>query len=123
MIAEYLKAKTGFKYLVAKYHAHILHYHAGNGQFGDKGFLEACARNRQSVNFFSPQTHFQNGISESNIVVLQDYYQSIFLNAIYYLLEMILVDLCIHDLLEETRIANLVRFDSYGCAPLSYLSG
>ena len=42
-------------------------YHADNGRFADKGFVDACHVNNQSLTFCAVGTHHQNGIAERKI--------------------------------------------------------
>ena len=51
---------------------HIQHYHADNGRFADKGFINNCHLNNQRLTFCGVNVHFKNGIAEKRIRDLQE---------------------------------------------------
>jgi hypothetical protein len=50
----------------------VKHYHADNGRFADKGFVNHVVKNRQSISYCGVNAHFQNGMAEKRIRDLQD---------------------------------------------------
>jgi hypothetical protein len=50
----------------------IQHYHADNGHFREKTWLDHYEEKQQSVSFCSANAHFQNSIAEKRIQDLQD---------------------------------------------------
>ena len=50
----------------------VKHYHANNGRFADKGFVNHVGANRQSISYCGVNAHFQNGMAEKRIRDLQD---------------------------------------------------
>ena len=51
---------------------HIQHYHANNGRFADKGFINNCELNNQCLTYCGVNAYFQNGIAEKGIRDLQE---------------------------------------------------
>ena len=50
----------------------IHHYHADNGRFMDKGFVQDCQKQRQGLTYCGVNTQLQNGITEKKICDLQE---------------------------------------------------
>ena len=92
-LEETLKAKVGFERLSATFGVTVHHYRADNGRFGDVGFKQACAAGHQTIDYCAANSHFQNGIAESNIGHLQESTRTILLNAIHYWPGMVLIEL------------------------------
>ena len=69
---ETVQAKTAFKRYSEERGVHILHYHASNGRFADKGFIENCQLKNQCLTYCGVNAHFQNGIAEKKIWHLQE---------------------------------------------------
>ena len=69
---EAVQAKITFKRYSEERGVHILHYHAGNGRFADKGFIGNCQLNNQCLTYCGVNPHFQNGIAEKRIRDLQE---------------------------------------------------
>ena len=59
----------------------VQHYHADNGRFADKGFVNHVAKNRQSITYCGVNAHFQNGMAEKRIRDLQDQATSMLMHA------------------------------------------
>ena len=51
---------------------HIFHYHADNGRFANKGFIDNCQLNNQHLTYCGVNAHFQNGIAKKRIWDLQE---------------------------------------------------
>ena len=51
---------------------HICHYHADNGRFAKKGFIDNCQINNQHLTYCGLNAHFQNGIAKKRIWDLQE---------------------------------------------------
>ena len=45
----------------------VTHYHADNGRFADKGFVNHVTANLQSITYCGVNAHFQNGMAEKRI--------------------------------------------------------
>ena len=59
----------------------VKHYHADNGRFADKGFVNHVRANRQSVSYCGVNAHFQNGMAEKRIRDLQDQTTTLLMHA------------------------------------------
>eukprot|EP00957_Ditylum_brightwellii_P002679 206578-Ditylum_brightwellii.AAC.1 len=62
-----LEAKRAFKVWSANVGVEIEHYHADNGWFADKAFIQDCEKNRQIMTLFAVNSHWQNGKAEKRI--------------------------------------------------------
>ena len=69
---ETVQAKIALERYSEERGLHIHHYHADNGRFADKGFIDNCQLNNQCLTYCGVNTHFQNGISEKRIQDLQE---------------------------------------------------
>ena len=76
-----VKAKQAFEHYAASYGVGILHYHADNGRFADKLFLQSVEDQQQTITFCGVNAHFQNGIAEKRIQDIQDLAQTAMLHA------------------------------------------
>jgi hypothetical protein len=64
---ETLLAKRAFKAYAASFGVVIANYHADNGRFAERLFLDHAALNGQGVSLCGVNAHFQNGIAEKRI--------------------------------------------------------
>ena len=62
-----LEAKRAFEIWSANVGVKIEHYHADNGRFADKAFMQDCEKNGQMLTFCAVNSHWQNGIAEKRI--------------------------------------------------------
>ncbi len=69
---ETVEAKKAFEAYAASMGVKIQHYHADNGRFADKAFVEAVAKERQTISYCGVNAHFQNGIAEKRIRDIQE---------------------------------------------------
>ena len=72
MSNETVQAKIAFERYSEERGVHILHYHADNGRFANKGFIDNCQSNNQCLTYCGVNAHFQNGIAEKRIQDLQE---------------------------------------------------
>ena len=61
---ETVQAKIAFERYSQERGVHIHHYHADNGRFADKSFINNCQINNQCLTYCGVNAHFQNGIAE-----------------------------------------------------------
>ena len=61
---EMVQAKITFERYSEERGVHIWHYHADNGRFANKGFIDNCQLNNQCSTYCGVNVHFQNGIAE-----------------------------------------------------------
>ena len=64
MSNETVQAKIAYERYSQERGVHIHHYHANNGRFADKGFVNNCQLNNQCLTYCGVNAHFQNGIAE-----------------------------------------------------------
>jgi hypothetical protein len=65
--AETLLAKRAFEAHAASFGVAITNYHADNGRFAERLFLEHATLQGQTVSLWGVSAHFQNGIAEKRI--------------------------------------------------------
>ncbi len=64
---ETLLAKRAFEAYAASFGVRIANYHADNGRFAERLFLNHAELNGQTVSLCGVNAHFQNGIAEKRI--------------------------------------------------------
>ena len=64
-LEETLLAKQAFEKVMAQAGHDVKHYHADNGRFADKGFIDAINTKDQKITFCGVGAHHQNGIVEN----------------------------------------------------------
>ena len=69
---ETVQGKIAFEKFCEARGVTVRHYHADNGRFADKGFVNHVVSNRQSISYCGVNAHFQNGMAEKRIRDLQD---------------------------------------------------
>ena len=69
---ETVQAKIAFERYAQERGVQIRHYHANNGRFADKGFINNCQINNQCLTYCGVNAHFQNRIAEKRIWDLQE---------------------------------------------------
>ena len=93
MSNETVQAKTAFERYSEERGVHILHYHADNGRFANKGFIENCQLNNQCLTYCGINAHFQNRIAEKKIRDLQEATSNSLLFALHKWLHMLSIHL------------------------------
>ena len=83
MSNETVQAKIAFKRYSQERVVHICHYHADNGRFLNKGFINNCQLNNQHLTYCGVNMHFQNGIAKKRIQDLQEAKINSFLYALH----------------------------------------
>ena len=58
MSNETVQAKTASERCSEERGVHILHYHADNGRFASKAFIENCQLNNQCLTYCGVNAHF-----------------------------------------------------------------
>ena len=64
-VDETILAIKAFEKVMAQANRTVKHYHADNGAFAHKGFLDEVNRKDQKIPFFAVGTHHQNDIIEN----------------------------------------------------------
>ena len=67
MAEETVRAKQQFKLFADKCGVKIRHYHADNGTFAAKLYMDLCKRANQGLTFCGVNMHHQNGRAEKQI--------------------------------------------------------
>ena len=80
--AKTVQAKHSFEHLAEDMGVHVYHYHADNGRFADKGFIQGCQKQCQGLTYCGVNTHFQNGIAGKKIRDLQEQTRTMMLHAL-----------------------------------------
>jgi hypothetical protein len=76
-----VEAKEAFEAVVRNTGVRIQHYHADNGRFSDKGFMNAVKKQQHTISFCKVNAHFQNWIAEKRIRDLQEQAHNMLMNA------------------------------------------
>ncbi|KAI2496817.1 hypothetical protein MHU86_17696 [Fragilaria crotonensis] len=76
---ETVQGKVAFEKFCEARGVTVTHYHADNGRFADKGFVNHVTANRQSITYCGVNAHFQN--PEKRIRDLQDQVTTMLLHA------------------------------------------
>ena len=76
-----LQAKRAFERYCGSHNVKIQHYHADNGRFVDKLFIEDIRSQNQQITYCGVNAHFQNGVAEKRIRDLQDLTRTAMLHA------------------------------------------
>ena len=90
---ETLAAKQAFEHMSHQQGVKILQYHADNGKFRLKAFIDAFKKEGQSLSFSAVGSHHQNGISERNIRTLSDCARTMLIHAAHNCPEKVKYDL------------------------------
>ena len=80
-LEETLLAKKAFEKLLARGDHFVKRYHAHNGCYADKGFLDAVNSCNQKIRFFGVEVHHQNGIVERRIRSITETSRTMLLHA------------------------------------------
>lgn len=78
---ETIKGKQAFERCASEYGIKIKHYHADNGIFKAKAWVNQCATQGQRLTFAGVNAHHQNGVAEKRIRDLQDLARSSLIHA------------------------------------------
>ena len=80
---ETLEAKRAFEAFAKSHGVTVRHYHADNGRFAERTFMDHCKQNGQTISFSGVNAHWQNGIAEKRIRDLQDQARTMLVHAQY----------------------------------------
>lgn len=76
-----LEAKTAYERYAKDRRVKILHYHADNGVFSKRGWVNHCRESDQGLSFAAVSAHHQNGKAEVRIRHLQDMARTMLIHA------------------------------------------
>ena len=101
----------------------MLHYHADNGRFADKDFINDCKAQRQGLTYCGVNAHFQNGITERRIRDLQEQTRTSMLYAMSKWRRMVLICLWPYAMRHANDVANATPKKGDDRSPLEQFSG
>lgn len=78
-----LKGKEAWEQYASSFGIKINAYHADNGIFKAKGLIDHCAKQHQTISFSRVNNHYQNGLDNCRIRLLQDMARSMLIFANY----------------------------------------
>jgi hypothetical protein len=78
---ETVQGKMAFEKFCDSHGILVRNYHADNGRFADKGFVNHATASRQTITYCGVNAHFQNGIAEKRIRDLQEQTTTMLLHA------------------------------------------
>ena len=102
---------------------HIHHYHADNGQFTDKGFIEDCQKQHQGLTYCRGNMHFQNGIAEKKIHDLQEQTRTMMLHGLCKWSSILLIHLWPYGLRMANDICNSTPHKGSDISPIELFLG
>ena len=121
--AETVQAKHNFQHLAEDMGIRVHHYHADNGRFTDKGFVEDCQKQRQGLTYCGVNAHFINGIAEKKICGLQEQTRTMMLHTLHKWGSMLSIHLCPYGLRMANAICNSTPRKGSDISPIELFSG
>ena len=121
--AETVQAKHSFECLAEDMGICVHHYHADNGWFTDKGFIEECQKQRQGLTYCGVNMHFQNGIAEKKIHDLQEQTRTMMLHGLRKWSSMLSIHLWLYGLCTANDICNSTLRKGSDISPIKLFSG
>ena len=118
-----VKAKQAFEAYAAKHGVKVQHYHADNGRFADKAFVNHATEQGQDITYCSVNAHFQNGIAEKAIRDLQEQARKQLLHARARWPEVIHLALWPYAMRNAALVSNLMPSQDGGVSPLEIFTG
>ena len=101
----------------------IHHYHADNGRFTDKGFIQDCQKQHQGITYCRVNAHFQNSIAEKKIWDLQEQTRAMMLHALRKWSSMLSLHLWPYGLCTVNDICNSTPHKGSNISPIELFSG
>ena len=120
---ETSQAKHSFECIAEGMGICIHHYHASNGRFADKGFVQDCQRQCQGLTYCGVNAHFQNGIAEKKIRDLQEQTRTMMLRGLRKWISMVSVHLWPYGLRTANNISNSTPCKGSNIFPIKLFSG
>jgi hypothetical protein len=117
-----LAAKRSFEAYAASHGVTIWHYHADNGRFAEKLFLNHCERSGQQVTLCGVSAHFQNGIAERRIKDLTERSRTSLLHAVHRWPSAITINLWPYALRYVNDVYNATPTIKSGQSPMEQFS-
>ena len=121
--AETLLAKRAFEAYAGSFGIKVLNYHADNGRFAERLFLDHAAENGQTVSLCGVNAHFQNGIAEKRIGDLTERARTSLLHAMNRWPSAVTIHLWPYALRFANDVYNAAPSLKTGRSPLESFSG
>ena len=119
---ETVLAKKTFERYASLKEVRILHYHADNSHFIDKGFVNHCQDENQTLTYCRVNAHLQNVVAEKKIRDLQEKSQTCLLDAMHIWSWMIIANLWPYALRYVYDVANTTPTKGEEITPLEKFS-
>ena len=100
----------------------IQHYHVENGHFADKGFVNHCQDENQTLTYCGVNAYFQNGVAEKKVRDLQEKTWTCLLYAMHKWPRMIIANLWPYALRYVNHVANATPNKGEEITPLEKFS-
>ena len=113
-----LEAKAAFEAFARKHGVTVRHYHADNGRFAERRFIDACERAGQTTSFCGAYAHHQNGRAEKRIRDLQDKARTMLMHAKARWPRAVSTWLWPHALRTANDVRNSLPLPSTGVSPM-----
>ena len=113
-----LEAKNAFEAYAKQHGVAVKHYHADNGRFAERRFIEAVEQKGQTISFCGANAHHQNGRAEKRIRDLQDKARTMLMHAKARWPRAVSTWLWPYALRTANDIRNTLPLPSTGVAPL-----
>ena len=120
---ETLLAKKAFEAHAASFGVKVFNYHADNGRFAERLFLEHAAQQGQTVTLCGVNAHFQNGIAEKRIRDLTERARTSLLHAMNRWPSAVSIHLWPYALRFANEVHNSAPSLRNGRSPLELFSG
>ena len=120
--AETVQAKHSFEHMAKDMGVHIHHYHADNGRFADKAFVQDCQKQHQGLTYCVVNAHFQNGIVEKKIRDLQEQTRTMMIHALHKWSSMLSIHLWPYGLRTANDICNATPCKGSNISPIDLFS-
>ena len=120
---ETLQAKHAFERFASSHSVIIRHYHADNGRFAERAFVDDVEQKGQTITFCGVSAHHQNGKAEKRIRDLQDAARTMLIHAYRRWPKGITVNLWPHALRTANDVRNCAAARDDGLSPMSVFTG
>ena len=117
-VEDTIKVKVAFEAYARSQGVKIKQYHADNGRFANRKFLEAIENEDQTISFCAAYAHHQNGKAEKRFRDLQDQTRKLLLHSISRWPKASSVHLWPYALVYANEIRNNLPVNTSGMSPL-----
>ena len=118
-----LEAKNAYEHLLATYGRKVLGYHADNGRFAERVFVQDTKDKAQSLTFCGVGSHHQNGIAERRIRTLGEDARTMLAHGQHLWPEVVNQSLWPFAYKAAARSRNKFKMDENGLSPEMKMAG